>query len=320
MKAHEAIQFQKAFLMPKYWGIWLGVGLLKLTSFLPYSLQFKIGRWLGRVIYLFAKQRRKIAFANMSRALPEFNRNEREQLIKENFESMGISFIEMGINWWGHHRKDFKNANERRYFRYKGLEHLKTAQVQTKGALLITPHFTHVDMTGLISSLITPVYPVYKPHKNALIDHLIIKGRTHGIDDQPCLPIDFKDTRRLVKSLREAKKIGYLPDQRYRGKGHLNVPFFGYDAKSHSATSKIAKMTGCAVILSFTRRKGLFYETEFLPALDNFPSGDDFADTLRLHQLYESEIRKNPSQYLWVHNRWDLTQQQIEQLNQEDLK
>ncbi|WP_232504047.1 lysophospholipid acyltransferase family protein [Thiomicrospira microaerophila] len=316
MKASEAMKFRPQYLAPKYWGIWLGVGLLKILSLLPRALQFKLGAAVGRLLYHMAKQRRKIAIANIRRAFPALDRQQRNTLVKQNFESMGIAFVEMAMTWWGDHRKHINQPKIKSCFHYKGLAHLDQAKQAGKGALLLTPHFTHVDMTGLLASFVTDLHPVYKPNKNPLIDHLIIKGRTHG--QPPKLPIDYKDTRRLVKTLREGKNIGYLPDQRYRGKGHLNVPFFGFEAKSHSATSKLAKMTGCMVIPSLVRRKGMQYELEFLPVLDNFPSGDDFADTLRLHQLYEQEIRHNPTQYLWVHNRWDLTKQEIDTLNQED--
>jgi len=101
-----------------------------------------------------------------------------------------------------------------------------------------------------------------------------------------------------------------LPDQKYRAKGSVKVPLFGQEAPSNPATSKIAKLTGCVVIPAFTRRittdQGIRYEVEFLPALEQFPSDDDYQDTLRLHALYEEAIRQTPEQYLWVHNRWDL--------------
>lgn len=316
MKAIDPIKFQPHFLIPKYWGIWLGVGFLKTVSLLPLTLQFKLGASFGRLVHRFAKQRRKIAFANVTRAFPDMTRLERNELVLKNFESMGIAFIEMAITWWGSHRKNFNHAKERQFLSYIGIENLRLAEQKNKGVLVLTPHFTHLEMTGLINAFITDLFSVYKPHKNPLMDYLILKGRTLGVNQ--CLPIDHKDTRRLIKALRDGKNIGYLPDQRYRGKGHLNVPFFGHNAKSHSATSKLSKMTGCSVVPCFTRRIGNEYQTEFFPALDNFPSGDDYADTLRLHQLYEQEIRRNPSQYLWVHNRWDLTKPQINELNKKD--
>ena len=316
MKSPKSIAFNARFLQPKYWGIWLGVGFLKTIHLLPYATQYKLGALLGKIMLIFANKRKKIANANIKRAFPDMTYAARQQLVKANFESMGIAFIEMAVTWWGDHRTDFNQAKERRHITYLGEENLRLAESQAKGVLVLTPHFTHLEMTGLINAFITDLYSVYKPNKNPLLDYLIIKGRTLGPNQ--CLPIDYKDTRRMIKTLREGKNIGYLPDQRYRGKGHLNVPFFGHDAKSHSATSKLAKLTGCAIVPCFTRRTGTHYETHFLPPLENFPSGDDYADTLRLHQLYEDEIRANPTQYLWVHNRWDLTNQQIHKLNQED--
>jgi Kdo2-lipid IVA lauroyltransferase/acyltransferase len=316
MKASEAIQFKSSFLHPKYWGIWFGVGLLKIVHNLPYSIQFKLGKLLGIVMFFIARKRRKIAHANIKRAFPAMDYSDRKNIVKANFESMGVAFIEMAFTWWGNHRKNFNHARERQLIKYVGEENLRMAESKGKGVLVLTPHFTHLEMTGLINAFITDLYSVYKPNKNPLLDYLIIKGRTLGPNQ--CLPIDYKNTRRIIKTLREGKNIGYLPDQRYRGKGHLNVPFFGHDAKSHSATSKLAKLTDCAIVPCFTRRIGQHYETHFLPPLENFPSGDDYADTLRLHQLYEHEINQNPTQYLWVHNRWDLTNQQINQLNQED--
>ena len=46
------------------------------------------------------------------------------------------------------------------------------------------------------------------------------------------------------------------------------------------------------------------YVVEILPALDDFPSGDDEADAVRLNKLLEEYIRKAPEQYYWVHRRF----------------
>jgi KDO2-lipid IV(A) lauroyltransferase len=194
--------------------------------------------------------------------------------------------------------------NEQQYVQYIGLKNLKDAEAKGKGVLVLAPHFTHLDATTMFISFVTDLYPVYRPNDNPVLEYVMTSGRTVG--NKSDTHIHYHDTRSIIKALRAGHSLGYLPDQRYRGKGHINVPFFGHPAKSHSATSKIAKMTGCAVVPTFTRRIGTRYEIHFLPALENFPSGDDFEDTLRLHKLYEEEIRQNPSQYLWVHNRWDL--------------
>lgn len=299
------------FSHPRYWGIWLGISLLKLFNYLPYRSKFPAGKLLGKLLYLLAGKRRKIALANIQIAFPDKTEKEQKALLKKHFTSLGIGIMEMAIVWYGDHKKSHKNTFERQIVNFKGEEQLKTAQKKGKGVLILAPHFTTLELTGLFVSFLTNYYAVYRPHDNPLMDHLIANGRSIEFDNgDQVKPVANSNTRQMLKVLRAGNSMTFLPDQRYRAKGSIRVPLFGKACPSNPATSKIAKLTGCAVLPTFTRRiedeSGIHYEVEFLPALENFPSGDDYQDTLRLHHLYEEAIRQAPEQYLWVHNRWDL--------------
>lgn len=304
----QAPQFKKAFLHPKYWAIWAGLGLLRLLAFTPYSWKQPVGKALGNLMYWLAPKRRRLAKANIALCFGDKTETERQTLLTQHFESLGIGLMEMGMVWWGQHKRDHDHAFERSLVRFIGKEHLLNAQAQNKGVLILAPHFTTLEVTGLFISFLTHYHAVYRPHDNELMDYLIAKGRSIQFSNGDQVePVSNANTRQMLKVLKAGQSLTILPDQRYRAKGHVEVPFFGHNAKSNPATSKIAKLTGCLVVPTFTRRlDDGHYEVEFLPALDNFPSGDDYADTLRLHQLYETEIRRNPAQYLWVHNRWNL--------------
>lgn len=304
----HAPEFQKQFFLPQFWGIWFGLGLLRLLAFIPHRWKFSFGKGLGRVLYTIAPKRRRLALANISLCFPEKPDEERQQILKQHFESLGIALMEMAIVWWGDHKTNHQNTAERDMVEFIGTDNLEQAQQQGKGVLILAPHFTTLEVTGLFVSFLTNYHAVYRPHDNPFMDYIIAKGRSIQFSSgEQVQPVSNANTRLMLKVLRAGKSMTFLPDQRYRAKGHVEVPFFNTPAKSNPATSKISKMTGCAVVPTFTRRLAdNRYQVEFLPALDNFPSGDDYADTLRLHQLYEAEIRRNPSQYLWVHNRWNL--------------
>ncbi len=307
MKKQNSL-FQWQYLAPKYWGIWLGLGLARLIALLPYSAKQKFGKRLGNLLYRLAPKRRQISKRNLKLAFPEKTAQEIETLNHQHFESLGIGLMETLIVWWGDHRKRGKNAFERQLVSYQGLEHLKAAKATGKGLLILVPHFTHIDLTGLFVSFITDYRPIYRPHDNPLMEAFIRQGRTvEGEDGRAVHPIENHNTRAMLKALRKGEAFFFLPDQKYTAKGHIEVPFFNRLAPSNPATSKLAKMTNCLVVPCFTRRdaKG-HYTLTFHPALDNFPSGDDYADTLRLHHLYETEIKQNIPQYLWVHDRWAL--------------
>lgn len=309
----NGLQFELRFLCPRFWGIWLGVGLLWLIHLLPVKLQFSLGTGLGDLMYLVARKRRRLAAYNIKLALPNLTLQQQKDLLKEHFTNLGLSVIETGVVWFGHHRKHPQNSKEQKMVTFIGEENLLNAVKSDNGVVILAPHFTHLEMTGLFISMLVHFNPVYRPHNNALMDYLIKRGRAlpRFSKEQGQLefanPIANSDTRQMLRILKKGENMILLPDQRYRSKGKVIVPFFGHAAKSNPATSKIAQITNAQVIPTFTRRTGFFkYEVCFLPALKDFPSESKEADTSRLHELYETEIKANPSQYLWVHNRWDI--------------
>ncbi|MBN2646282.1 MAG: lysophospholipid acyltransferase family protein [Thiotrichales bacterium] len=305
---------QKRFIAPQYWPIWLGVGLLRGLSLLPSSAQFATGRLLGTALYWFAIKRRKTALANIQLAFPEKSAQEQKALCRAHFGSLGMSFAEMALVWHG--AKRYKNWPDAaaQLVEFHGQEYLQQALESDRGLLILAPHFTTLEVTGLFIGLLTPYHAVYRPHNNPLMDAIIAKGRSLTCSDGTQVqPVANHNTRLMLKVLKSGQAMTLLPDQRYRAKGSIAVPLFGKICPSNPATSKLAKLSGCAVIPTFTFRhlttQGPRYQVHFLPALENFPSGDDYADTLRLHHLYEQAIRQAPEQYLWVHDRWDLKRQ-----------
>lgn len=294
--------FQKNFFLPKYWGIWLAVFILWLVHFLPYKVKLTLGKKVGRFIAKFSGKRKKLVILNLKNAFPNRSEQQINQLTKQHFESLGISFFESMLVWWGEHRQK-EDCFEKKLVTYQNLPYLEQALQAEQGVIILVPHFTTTDIMGLFLSFKTTLYPVYRPHDNPLMDYLILKGRTlKGMN-----PISKYNTRAMIKTLKKGNNLGFLPDQKYTHKGHINVPFFGKDAQSNPATSKLAKITNCLVLPTFLKRlENGTYELTFHKPITNFSSGDDYQDTLRLHKIYEQEIINNPSQYLWVHNRWNL--------------
>ena len=300
--------FQYRFLLPNYWGIWFGLGVLRLLSLAPLRWKATIGKKLGKLLSKLSPKRRRLVFANIQLCFPEKSAKAQQKIVTEHFESLGLSLIEMGFVWWGDHKKNHAHAKERDMVEFIGQENLFSAQQKGHGVLILAPHFTTLELTGLFVSFLTHYHAVYRPHDNPLMDYLIAKGRAIQFSDGTQVePVSNANTRKMLKVLKSGESMTFLPDQRYRSKGHVVVPFFNHPTKSNPATSKLAKLTKCAVVPTFTRRiKPFQYQVEFLPPLEHFPSGDEMADTERLHHLYETEIRNHPEQYLWVHNRWDL--------------
>jgi KDO2-lipid IV(A) lauroyltransferase len=109
----------------------------------------------------------------------------------------------------------------------------------------------------------------------------------------------------MVRSLREGTPVWYAPDQSYHLKQSALLPFFGVPAMTNTATGTLAKLGKAKAIPFFPRRlpEG-GYELLLLPPLEDMPSGDAEADTMKYTAVLEDQIRRCPEQYYWVHRKF----------------
>ena len=294
----ERPRFRLQFFHPRFWGLWLGLGLLWLIVQLPYRALLWLGRALGAVMYRVAGQRRRIAARNLELCFPELSGAQRERLLKENFASTGIAFFEMAMSWW------WPKARLARLAHIEGLEHLRDAQRDGQGAILMAVHFTTLEIGAALLGQAHTIDGMYREHGNALFDHVQRRGRErHNLD---ALAVERDDVRGMLKLLRGGRAIWYAPDQDYGTKQSVFVPLFGIPAATVTATTKFARL-GRARVIPFTQRRledGSGYRLVVHPPLEDFPGESEEADCLRINQWVEGVLRECPEQYLWAHRRF----------------
>ena len=99
--AHDnAPRLEPRLFHPRYWASWFGLSLLWLLVLLPWRSQMWLGRQLGSLARKLLKSRVKIARRNLELAMPELTKDEREKLLKQNFESVGCAIFEVGMAWF----------------------------------------------------------------------------------------------------------------------------------------------------------------------------------------------------------------------------
>lgn len=289
-------RFSPALLAPRYWPVWLAVGLLRIFVLLPFPALLWLGRRIGRLIHRLAKRRRELTRYNLAQCFPELDAARREQLAREHFESLGIGLFEIALCWWGSARRLRKRV------RFEGLEHVERALQQGRGALLLSAHVTTLEIGGRLLGLFTPFCLMYRPNNNPALEWIISRRRQKHFDR--VIPRD--NVRQLIRSLKENRVVWYAPDQGFTGKNSVMVPFFGVPAPTNPATSRIAKAGEAPVLPFFVERlpgsRG--YRLRVEPPLENFPGETVEADALRTNAIIEQQARATPEQYLWMHNRF----------------
>jgi KDO2-lipid IV(A) lauroyltransferase len=286
---------QSRLWLPQHWPMWIGLGFFRLASrVLTGEEQRRIASLLGGFVFNVVRLRRHIVLVNLRLCFPEKSEAEIHALARAHYDSLALGLFEVCTGWWA-------QTEDLPVHRIVGLEHLRAASAGGKGVLLLTAHFTTLEICGRLLIDAYGMGGLYRDPNNPVLAH-IMRGQR---ERQMTIAVHFDDLKNLVRALRAGHAIWYAPDQGKRTPGSEILPFFGEPAITNTATSKIAKMTGCAVVPFFGRREhDGSYTLTIHPALENYPTEDISADAIRINRLLEENIRLAVPQYFWVHKRF----------------
>lgn len=289
--------FSVRLLAPQHWPTWIAIALLWLLCLLPIPFLLWLGESLGRLGGRLAKRRRRIVRTNLRLCFPALGAAELELEVDAHFAALGAGVLEAGLAWFASDRRLLPR------FRVEGREHLDAALGSGRGLLLLTGHFTTLEIGAriLCAPLKLPFHAMYRPYSNPVLDFSMHRWRERR-SRLPALPRD--DLRRLVRALREGRAVWYAPDQTLDPKLSVFVPFFGVPTLSLTATSRLAQMGRARVLPYFPRRENGVWTLRFLPMLEGFPGPDETADTRRINATIEQGVALARPQYFWIHRRF----------------
>ena len=281
---------------PQYGPVWLGMGFLRLICWLPHRAALAAGRAIGRLAHAAGGKRRAVVRRNIELCFPDLTATERNAMARRHFDALGMMLIEMGLGRWA------STSHLQSITRLVGAEHVNDALATGRGVILLSAHFTTLEISGrILAQAIPPFDAVFRKNRSDFMTELQRSGR----EVSAATTIEKRDIKKMVRSLRAKRPVWYAPDQSYSRKGSEIIVFCGVPSMHTKATSTLARLGNAALVPFFPRRlPESSYELVLLPALDNFPSGDPAADTRRYVQLLEERIRSCPEQYFWIHRKF----------------
>lgn len=273
-----------------------GVFILWLLHFLPFRVLVWIGTSLGSLLYLIAAERRRVGAINLKLCFPDLSDEARKKLLREHFRMFARGLVERTILWWS--SAEYISS----LIRVEGVEHFEA--VKDKPSILLTPHFVGMDVGGQWIAQHTDTVCMYANQKNRYLTELLLKKRARFRNQR--LYSRQQGLRPILKGMRAGMPFIYPPDQDQGVKDGAFIPFFGVPAATMTSVARIAQMAGAKVVPSITRLLpgGAGYVLTFYPAWENYPSGDDIADTRRVNEFIEDRVREMPEQYFWLHKRF----------------
>jgi Kdo2-lipid IVA lauroyltransferase/acyltransferase len=274
---------------------WLGIAFGWTLARWPWWLARRAGHALGALMRWLMIARGRIAARNLALCFPEKSAAERRALWRASFDSLGLSVFEFLRAWWGRVEPLDRGVD------IAGVEHLRAAQAGGRGAILISPHLTTLEICVRLLSREVAVAGMYRPHESPALEWAVKRGRLRYTQAM----YTREELRPALRHLKSGGVLWFAPDQETRRGDSVFVPFFGQPAWSLTSTHQLARLSGAAVLpLFYLRRPDGGYRIEILPPLEDFPGNDATVDTARVMAAMEALIRRAPEQYLWVHDRF----------------
>ena len=270
---------------------------------LPLDLLLWGGRCIGHLVYYVDRRHRQIGLDNIRMALgKEKTPREQKRIIKENYCHIAQGGLEMV--------RALEYAKRYAHLlTIEGKENLDRALAEKKGAIGIMGHIGNITL--LLRKIANEGYPasvIVKDPKDKRIARLMqeLCDRSN-IGTVPPRPKSLV-AKRALASLKRGE-ILIIPIDQNAGKKGVFVDFFGRPASTPAGPVVFAQRTGAPLIPMYIIREGrkrhrLIIEPE-VPLINTGDKEKDLiTNTQRLTKVIERWIRKYPSQWWWMHNRW----------------
>ncbi len=274
--------------------------LIRLLSWLPLWLGHALALPLGWLLDNLPLRKQRVVDAHLALAFPELDERARRRLRRAHWIEMARLVLEMGAVW---------HWNERRLLKHivavEGWDQAKAALAAGKGFLLVGGHLGNWEIMNLYATLRLPMSCLYKAPSDPRVDQLLTQSRQRF--GGQLVASGSPAMRKLLKTLRDGGGVGLLADQQPKQGEGVFTPLFGEPALTMTLVNRLARRTGCAVLLMSTRRipfRG--WTIAFELADDRVRDSDPVAANRCLHAWLEDRIRQAPAQYLWSYKRFSI--------------
>ena len=270
--------------------------LFIIFKILGFKLASNMGGYIGKKIGPLFRSKQTI-LTNIKNAFPSANKADLELIIQNMWENYGKILAEYVF------LKDFRKGKLNDYIEIEGKEHLNKVRDSNEQVVFVSGHFNNFELMAMqIEKSGIKLAAIYRPLNNIFLNGIMEKIRTKYICKNQ-IKKGRSGTRELLKSFNNKNSIALMIDQRVSEGEKSN--FFGQDAFTTTIPAQLVKKFGCKIVPIHIERYNDFYFRMKVEEPINYNKDSSIEEiTLSLNKLLEKMILKNPSQWIWSHNRW----------------
>ena len=267
--------------------------LLIIFKLIGYKNASNFGKFSGQLIGPLFRSKSKIL-----KNLEDSNiKNDKEKIINQMWGNYGRILAEYV------YLKQFKNGKFSKYISIEGLENLEEIKQKNKKVVFVSGHFNNFELMAMqLENFGIDLAAVYRPLNNIFLNFIMEKIRIKNICKNQ-IKKGRAGSRRLIEFFKENYSIALMIDQRVSESEKIN--FFERPAYTTTIPAQLVKKYNCEIVpVYITRKNGIYFDMQIYKPIQ-FDKEDSIIDiSEKLNRVLENMILKDPSQWIWSHDRW----------------
>jgi len=239
---------------------------------------------------------------NIKTGLGEIDGKRESEIINDMWSNIGRTFAEYIF------LKDFKfNRKNFDHMKINGANYLDEIKRNNKPVIFYSAHLANFELMAMeLDKFGIKCAAIYRPLNNFFLNPIMEYLRMKYICPNQ-IPKGRMGMREIIGKVKNGYSIALMVDQRV-SEGPRTL-FFNKLAHTTTVPAQLALKYDCKLVpISLERKEGINFEMTVHDPYKIVKTGNNEEDTknitLKINQVIEKMIIKNPTQWIWSHNRW----------------
>ena len=271
------------------------VALFVLFKLLGYRIASEFGCFLGKTFGPFFRSK-KIIKNNLTKFDNSLTQEKIANISSEMWGNYGRILSEYPFI------SNFRKGNLDKYIKIDNKEKLEEIK-KGKPVVFISAHFSNFELMAMtIEKAGVNLSAIYRPLNNKMVNSIMEPLRKKYICKNQ-IKKGINGVRQSLNFFKQGVSIAIMIDQRVSEGEKIN--FFNYPAHTTTIPAQFVKKFGCKIQpVHIERYDKINFKITFDEQIIIDKNANNSEISLKLNQWLESKIRKNPSQWIWTHDRW----------------
>ena len=269
--------------------------LFSLFKLLGYRIASELGYFLGKTFGPFFRSK-KIIEDNLNKFDTSLSSEKINKISQEMWGNYGRILSEYP------YISNFRKGDLDKYIKIENVERLEEVK-RGQPVVFISAHFSNFELLAMvIEKTGVNLSAIYRPLNNKMVNSIMEPLRKKYICKKQ-IKKGLNGVREALKYFKQGVSVAIMIDQRVSEGEKINL--FNYPAHTTTIPAQFVKKFGCKIQpVHIERYDKNYFRISFDEPITMNGNKDDSSVSLRLNQWLEEKIRKNPSQWIWSHDRW----------------